>query len=153
LIACDETWILYAEIPTKTESAQWVKRGEKRPTKLRPQLTREKLMSLPFISYNGNVYLYFVSENEIINAKSFCKILRRMKAKLNSKFPKDAKRLAIIIMDNARPHCNRLVDKTLKSLKITKIKHPPYSPDLSIFDFDLFDKLKKRLRKGVYKTR
>ncbi|VVC33476.1 Ribonuclease H-like domain [Cinara cedri] len=51
-----------------------------------------------------------------------------------------------ILHDNARPHIGAPVVALLEKYGWERLKHPPYSPDLSPPDFDLFPKLKEPLR-------
>ncbi|VVC35208.1 Ribonuclease H-like domain, partial [Cinara cedri] len=51
-----------------------------------------------------------------------------------------------ILHDNARPHIGAPVIALLEKYGWERLKHPPYSPDLSPPDFDLFPKLKEPLR-------
>jgi len=51
-----------------------------------------------------------------------------------------------ILRDNARPHASGAVSEILEKYGWQVLPHPPYSPDMSPPDFDLFPKLKKPLR-------
>jgi len=51
-----------------------------------------------------------------------------------------------ILHDNARPHASGAVSEILGKYGWQVLPHPPYSPDMSPPDFDLFPKLKKPLR-------
>ena len=48
--------------------------------------------------------------------------------------------------DNARSHASRAVSEILEKYGWQVLPHPPYSPDMSPPDFDLFPRLKKPLR-------
>lgn len=52
----------------------------------------------------------------------------------------------LIHMDNSRCHNNLKVTSYLKSKSIERMEHPPYSPDLSPYDFWLFGYLKEWLK-------
>ena len=52
-------------------------------------------------------------------------------------------------IDNARPH---LVDEHIKSIGMTRLQHPPYSPDIAPCDFFLFGFLKFHLEGKVFKS-
>jgi len=47
---------------------------------------------------------------------------------------------------NARPHASGAVSEILEKNGWQVLPHPPYSPDMSPPNFDLFPKLKKSLR-------
>ena len=48
----------------------------------------------------------------------------------------------LILQDNARPHLVKDVRELLVRYSWEVLPHPPYSPDMSPPDFDLFPKLK-----------
>ena len=52
----------------------------------------------------------------------------------------------LILHDNARPHVSSAVSEILEKYGWQVLPHPPYSPDMSPPDGDLFPKLKKPLR-------
>ena len=51
-----------------------------------------------------------------------------------------------MLHDNASPHKSNIVKELLERYGWEVLDHPPYSPDLSPPDFDLFLKLKEPLR-------
>jgi hypothetical protein len=51
----------------------------------------------------------------------------------------------MIHLDNASPHNSRRCQECLEAHRVTRLQHPPYSPDLSPSDFFLFGYLKERL--------
>jgi len=55
-------------------------------------------------------------------------------------------RHVLILHDNARPHASGAVSEILEKYGCKVLPNPPYSPDISPPDFDLFPKLKKPLR-------
>jgi len=52
----------------------------------------------------------------------------------------------LILHDKAWPHASGAVSESLEKYGWQVLPHPPYSPDMSPPDFDLFPKLKKPLR-------
>jgi transposase len=56
------------------------------------------------------------------------------------------KKLTGVRHDNARPHASGAVSEILEKYEWQVLPHPPYSPDMSPSDFDLFPKFKKALR-------
>ena len=53
---------------------------------------------------------------------------------------------ALILHDNAQPHASGAVSEILEKYGWQVLPQPPYTPDMSPPDFDLFPKLKKPLR-------
>jgi transposase len=52
----------------------------------------------------------------------------------------------LILHDDARPHASGTESEILETFGWQVLSHPPYSPDMSPSDFDLFPKSKKSLR-------
>jgi len=52
----------------------------------------------------------------------------------------------LILHDNARLHLGKDVRELLDGYSWEVLTHPPYSPDMSSPDFDLFSKLKINMR-------
>jgi transposase len=59
----------------------------------------------------------------------------------------------IILHDNARSHTANAVTDLLRRWRWEILEHPPYSPDMSPCDYDLFAKMKEPLRGKRYNTR
>jgi transposase len=58
----------------------------------------------------------------------------------------------LILLDNARPHLGKDVRELLDGYSWEVLPHPPYSPDMSPPDFDLFPKLKINMRGVRFST-
>ena len=52
----------------------------------------------------------------------------------------------LILHDNARPHLAKVVTDLLSMYKWEVLPHPPYIPDMSLPDFNLFPKMKEPMR-------
>ena len=59
----------------------------------------------------------------------------------------------IILHDNSTPHKAICVGDLLRRWRREVLEHPPYSPDLSLCDYDLIPKLKAPLRGHRFRTR
>jgi transposase len=53
--------------------------------------------------------------------------------------------VVLILHNNMRPHASGAVSEILEKYGWQVLPHPPYSPDMSPPDFELFPKLKKPL--------
>ena len=60
---------------------------------------------------------------------------------------------AIIVHNNARSHSADAVTDLLRRWQWEILEHPPYSPDMSPYDYDLFAKVIGSLRGTRYNTR
>jgi histone-lysine N-methyltransferase SETMAR len=49
-------------------------------------------------------------------------------------------------------HNGRKVTDELEVLRLDRVPHPPYSPDLSPCDFSLFGMLKQKIKDRVFQT-
>ena len=58
----------------------------------------------------------------------------------------------LILHDKARPHSSGAVSEILEKYGWQVLPHPPYIPDMSPPDFDLFPKLKKPLRGKTFRN-
>jgi histone-lysine N-methyltransferase SETMAR len=58
----------------------------------------------------------------------------------------------LIFHDNARPHLGKDVRELLDKYSWEVLPHPPYNPDMSTPDFDLFPKLKIDMRGVRFST-
>ncbi|VVC24303.1 Transposase, type 1 [Cinara cedri] len=73
-------------------------------------------------------------------------LVKKLRPEIRKKRPGMLQNGVSILHDNARPHIGAPVVALLEKYGWERLKHPPYSPDLSPPDFDLFPKLKEPLR-------
>ena len=59
----------------------------------------------------------------------------------------------ILYQDNAPVHVSRVVKLTMSDLNIEPLQHPPYSPNLAIYDCFLFPTVKDHLRGRKFESR
>jgi transposase len=59
-------------------------------------------------------------------------------------------RQLIVHSDNARPHTAKVVNEFLANNGMTVALHPPYSPDLTSYDFFLFSYIKNQLMRRSF---
>ena len=72
--------------------------------------------------------------------------LRMLEHAIKSEHPVMQPAGIILLHDNARLHTDNLVRYTLQRFGWETLQHPPFSPDLSSCDFDIFGDLKKDIR-------
>ncbi|VVC42113.1 Hypothetical protein CINCED_3A015308 [Cinara cedri] len=73
-------------------------------------------------------------------------LAKKLRPEIRKKRPGMLQNGVSMLHDNARPHIEAPVVALLEKYGWKRLKHPPYSPDLSPPDFDLFPKLKEPLR-------
>lgn len=83
----------------------------------------------------------------------FFSIIILPKIKANSRNIKDVpKTIKLRIhFDNVKPHVSKLANETMERLNISKLPHPPYSPDISLNDFFLYG-YKKKLKGSTHSS-
>jgi transposase len=84
-----------------------------------------------------------VSQTSVKN--TVCDIAGYVAPVLQNGALKRKKKLTGVRHDNARPHASGAVSEILETYGWQVLPHPPYSPDMSPPDFDLFPKLKTPL--------
>jgi len=77
-----------------------------------------------------------------VTAAYCCQFLQKLRRKMHVNRPDLLENGVLILHDNARPHIGKVVRELLDRYNWEVLPHPPYSPDMSPPDFDLFPKLK-----------
>ncbi len=80
-----------------------------------------------------------------MNAERYSETLFNLRTSIKNKRPGLLSCGVVFLHDNARPHVAALTQSSLKDFRWDVLSHPPYSPDLSSSDFELFAKLKPAL--------
>ena len=145
IIAIDETWVRSYEPELKRQSAEWRRPGSPRPVKFRQKPSSVKLMLIAAYDSKGIVLSHFVPSGQTVNAAYYCNYLsQHLRSAIRRKRPQ--LQAPLILQDNAAPHRARITQDALEQLQWECLPHPPYSPDLSPPDFELFSRLKEPLR-------
>ena len=144
IVAIDETWVRSYEPELKRQSAEWRHPDSPRPKKFRQKPSSVKLMLIAAYDHSGLILSHYVPQGQTVNAAYYSNYL---KVHLRNAFRRKRPNMnPLILHDNASPHRARVTQETLKQLNWETLPHPPYSPDISPPDFDLFGKLKEPLR-------
>ncbi|KAJ4447729.1 hypothetical protein ANN_09737 [Periplaneta americana] len=77
---------------------------------------------------------------------------KKLRPNFRQNRPKLLESGALLLHNNARPHNSESVRHVLTDYNIGKHSHPPYSPDMSPPDYDLFPKLKNPLQGQLFAT-
>jgi len=81
-----------------------------------------------------------------VTAAYYRQFLQKLRCKMHANRPDLLENGVLILHDNARPHLGKDVRELLDGYNWEVLPHPPYSPDMSPPDFDLFPKLKINMR-------
>jgi len=97
--------------------------------------------------WHGVILTHAVLEGQTVNADYYCRFLHHhLSPAMRRKRPRlFQNNLPIVLHDNARCHVANNITFLLRRWQWEILEHPPYSPDMSPCDFDLFPKLKEFL--------
>jgi len=93
-----------------------------------------------------------VPSGTTVTAAYYCQFLQKVRRKMHANRPDLLQNGVLILHDNARPHVGKVVRELLDRYSWEVLPHPPYSPDMSPPDFDLFPKLKINMRGVRFST-
>jgi len=145
IVACDETWCHSFDPATKQMSMEWQHSGSPRPKKTRSSIRAGKVMLTCFFDENGPLMLEWLETGGTVNANRFCDTLCKLKTAIKNCRRGLLSKGVILLQDNARPHVASL-QRFDAPLPMGSSPSPPYSPDLSSCDFQVFGPLKKALK-------
>jgi histone-lysine N-methyltransferase SETMAR len=99
-----------------------------------------------FFDHNGIVHYEFIAKGQMVNQLCYLEVLTRLRETVQRKRPGLWPDKWILHHDIAPAHDALGVRKFLAKNSITKLAHPPYSPDLAPYNFCLFPKLKNAMK-------
>jgi len=103
-------------------------------------------MFVCFFDYKGIVHYEFIAQGQTVNQQCYLGVLTRLRESVRRKRPGLWPDNCILHRDNATAHDALRFRAFLAKNSITKMDHPPYSPDLAPYDFWLFSKLINALK-------
>ena len=96
---------------------------------------------------------HWVPTGQTVNKEYYVEVLREFRKRFRRKRPALFKSGQWHFhQDNTPVHISIFVTDYLTKMGIKTVPHPPYSPDLALYDFWLFPKLKENLRGCRYET-
>jgi len=142
----DETWCFQYDPETKRQSMQWKIQNSPRPKKAHMSRSQVKTMLVCFFDHKGIVHYEFIAQGQMANQQCYLEVLTRLQESIWRQRPGLWPDKWILHHDIAPAHDAFRVREFLAKNSITKMGHPPYSPDLAPCDFWLFPKLKNALK-------
>ena len=103
-------------------------------------------MLVCFFDHKGIVHYELIAQGQMVNQQCYLEVLTRLWESVPRKRPALWPGKWILHHDSAPAHDALRVREFLPKNSITKMDHPPYSPDLAPCDFWLFPKLKNALK-------
>ncbi|XP_068085718.1 centrosomal protein of 164 kDa [Anabrus simplex] len=96
-------------------------------------------------SHTGVLVVDFLHEQRTINAVHYCRLLDEAKTAYRNKRRQLPIQNIIRLHGSVRPHAAALTQEKLEEIHWTPLEYPPYSPDLSSWNYHLFGQLKQDL--------
>jgi len=87
-----------------------------------------------------------VPSGTTVTVAYYCQFLQKLRHKMHANRPDLLENGVLILHDNAWPRIGKVVYELLERHSWEVLPHPPYSPDMSPPEFDLFPKLKINMR-------
>lgn len=143
IVTGDETWVSHVTPESKQQSMEWRHSGSPRRHKVKPTLSRDKIMCTVFWDRQGILLVEFLPRGETINAERYCATLRKLRRAIQNKRRGMLTQGLVLLHDNARPHTAGLTQNLIQRFGWEQFDHPPYSPDLAPSDYHLFLNLKR----------
>jgi histone-lysine N-methyltransferase SETMAR len=121
----------------------WIASDAPRPERVRKSIGSKKVMITVAWGLRGFLVIDMLPKGTHYTKQYFIeKILKQIVSQCaRCRGPKKAKGI-FLHMDNAKVHC---VEKELEDYGMSRLPHPPYSPDLAPSDFFLLGHLKREL--------
>jgi len=101
---------------------------------------------------NGVIMTDRVPSGTTVTAAYYRQCLQKLRRKMHANRTDLLENGVLILHDNARPQRCKDVRELLERYSREVLPHPPYSPDMSPPDFDLFPKLKINMRGVRFST-
>jgi histone-lysine N-methyltransferase SETMAR len=125
---------------------QWKTQNSPRPKKARMSRSQFKIVLVCFSDHKGIVHCEFIAQGQTVNQQCYLEVLTRLRVSVWKKSPELWPDKWFLHHDNALAHDALRVREFLAKKSITKMDHPPNSPELAPCDFCLFPKLKNALK-------
>jgi histone-lysine N-methyltransferase SETMAR len=122
---------------------QWKTQNSPRPKKAPMSQSQVKALLVCFFDHKRIVRYEFVAQGQMVNQQCYFELLTRLREFVRRKRPVIWPDRWILHHDSAPAHDALRVREFMAKNSITKMDHPPYSPDLTPCEFWLFPILKK----------
>ena len=117
----------------------------------------EKIQEGPVERETNDIFAYdckgvimtdWVPSGTTVTEVYYRQFLRKLRRKMQANRPDLLEKGVLILHEKARPHLGKDIRKLLDRYSWEVLPHPPYSPDMSPPEFDLFPELKINIRGG-----
>jgi len=107
------------------------KQNSSQSKKARMFRSQVKTMHVCFFDHKGIVHYKFIAQGQTVNQQCYLEVLTKLGESVRRKRPGIWPDKWILQHDNAPAHDELRVREFLAKNSITKMDHPPYSPDLA----------------------
>ena len=147
-----KTWLRAYEPELKCQSAEWRHDGSPRRQKFPHNPSPVKLMVILAYDVQGVILCHIVPRGELVNAQYYAAYLQNhlRRAARRKRLQLQNVIFCIIMLLHIRRFVTGIYYDAADG---EALEHPPYSPDLSLCDYDLIPKLKAPLRGHRFRTR
>ena len=154
IVTSDETWIYHFQPDSKAKNKVWVSFEGDRSVIARRCKTSNRMVYAIFFDSKGPVLQIPAPKGSSVTGKSFRESVLTQLVDFYQKRRLHTSVCGIkLLHDNARSHKSAMVQEYLKESGLDVLDHPPYSPDLSPYDFWLFPRLKEMLARHRFESR
>jgi len=115
------------------------------PEESKNEQSKTKSMLICFFDSQGTIHKEFVLQGQTVNKQCYHEVLERLRERVHRVRPEIADTW-ILDHDNAPCHTAISVNEYFTKNGMPVVSKPPYSPDVSPYDFFLFPKLKFHLK-------
>ena len=151
VVAIDETWIRDFEPELKSQSSEWRGKVSPRPKKFKRAQSNVKQMIFAY-DCKGVIMTDRVLSGTTVTAAYYRQFLQKLRRKMHANRPDLLENGVLFLQVNARPHLGKDVRELLDGYSWEVLTQPPYNPDMSPPDSDLFPKLKINMRGVRFST-
>ena len=154
IVTGDETWIYHFQPDSKAKNKVWVSSEGDRPVIARRCKTSNRMLCAIFFDSKGPVLQIPVPKGSSVTAKFYREsVLTQLVDFYQKRRPRTDVCSIKLLHDNAPANKSATVQEYLRESGLDVLDHPPYSPDLSPFDFWLFPRLTEMLTGHRFESR
>ena len=150
IITGDESWFFFRY----DHKFQYSKNRSDIKSIIKPNFSQKKAMISIFFCGSEFLLIDALPKGNKFNSTYFCdSILSKLENEIKKRRPKMGFKNMFIHMDKAKPHKSIMSTEKIKTLGLSIINQPLYSPDIAPCDFWLFGLLKEKLKGCSFETR
>lgn len=135
IVTGDKSWCHHYEPETKRDTMQWKHASSLPPKQCKAVASAGKVLLTVFFDVQGPLLVEFLQHRRTINSDVYCEALRSLRRSIKNKRLGLLIEGVVLLHDNAHTHISRVTHAELAKFKWEQLDHPPYSPDMSPWDF------------------